>query len=186
MAKEDRDLMALPLEELTNAELQTRILRMQMQREILTLEDTEEAHAKLLAMKKQRSLQNAQRQAELRGIAVMHRNIQSGCRHRQGGYRHQLYSGGGKPCVTKFIMPDGVTAFYQCNRCRLKEYTPHRNLLARDPEAYRTQKMLTDKLEELWVESNLDFIKGPTFAWMKDGVPFVPEMAGAITDQKGY
>jgi hypothetical protein len=186
MANEKRDIMLLPLGELTNEELQTRVLRVQATREIINLEDAEDAQRKNAAAKAERHRANTQRQAEMAQISAMHAGIQRGCRHRQGGFRHQLYTGGGKPSVTKFIMPDGVTAFYQCSRCRLKEYTPHLALQKRDPQAYAKQKSLTDKLEELFQESSLDYIKGPTFTWMRDGVPFIPEMVGAHSTQKGY
>src|SRR5271156_3834310 len=119
-----RDIMALPLDQLNVEELQTRILRMQATREMLNLEDAEEQQRVSISAKRERSIRNAQRQDEMKQISAMHANIQAGCRHRQGGFRHRLYTGDGKPCVTKFIMPDGVTAFYQCARCRLKEFSP--------------------------------------------------------------
>jgi hypothetical protein len=186
MAKEERNIMTLPLDQLTNEELQTRVLRMQAHREVINLEDAEENQRINAARKAERARTNANRQAEMKQISAMHAGIQKMCRHRQGGFRHKLYSGDGKPCITKFIMPDGVTAFYQCSRCRLKEYTPHPDLQKRDPELYAARKAFTDRLEELHQESGLDFIKGPTFAWMKNGVPFVPEMAGSAETQKGY
>jgi hypothetical protein len=186
MPKEDRNIMLLPLDQLTNEELQTRVLRMQATREVINLEEAEEAQKKNAAAKAERARSNAQRQSEMKQISAMHANIQKMCRHRQGGFRHKLYSGDGKPGVTKFIMPDGVTALYQCSRCRLKVYTPHANLQKRDPKLYAALKAFTDRLEELHQESGLDLIKGPTFAWMKDGVPFVPEMVGSAETQKGY
>ena len=188
MAKpeETRDIMNLPVDQLTEPELHIRIARIQLQRETISLSDTEENLRKRRAADAERHRANRQRQAEMAQISAMHANIQKACRHRQGGFKHKLYSGEGKPCVTKFIMADGVTAFYQCSRCRLKEFTPHPNLAKRDPELYKLRKALTDKLEELFQESGLDYIKGPTFIWMKDGVPFLPEMVGSDSRQKGY
>lgn len=175
---EERDIMSLPLDQLTNEELQRRVLRMQAHREVINLEDAEEQQRKSAAIKRQRSLQNQQRQSELAQIAAMRQQIISGCRHRQGGFRHKLFSGDGKPCVTKCIMPDGVTAFYQCSRCRLAFYTPHPNLLQRDPAQYAIQREFANKLEELHQESGLDYLKTPNFTWTKNGVPFLPERVG--------
>lgn len=186
MAKEERNIMLLPIDQLTLEELQFRVARMQAKQAEISLESTEEQQRIFAAKKAERARSNAQRQSEMKQISATNAQIQKACRHRQGGFRHKLYSGDGKPCITKFIMPDGVTAFYQCSRCRLKEYTPHQNLQKRNPELYAAKKLLCGKLEELHQESGLDFIKGPTFAWMKDGVPFVPEMIGSAETQKGY
>jgi hypothetical protein len=179
MANEKRDIMALPINDLTAEELQLRVLRTQANREILNLEDAEETQKRNANAKVQRHIANTQRQSELAQIAAMQRAIQNGCRHRQGGHRHRLYSGDGKPLITKCIMLDGVTAFYQCARCRLKFYTPHPALRQRDPAEYAKQRAFADKLEELHQESGLDHLKTPNFTWTKDGVPFLPERAGA-------
>jgi hypothetical protein len=186
MAKEDRNIMTLPIDQLNLEELQLRVARMQAHQAEISLESTEEQQRIFAAKKAENSRSNALRQAEMKQISASKDALQKMCRHRQGGFRHKLYSGDGKPCVTKFIMPDGVTAFYQCSRCRLKEYSPHLDLLKRNPKLYEARRALCDRLEELFQESGLDFIKGPTFAWMKDGVPFVPEMIGSAETQKGY
>jgi hypothetical protein len=186
MAKEDRNIMTLPIDQLTLEELQLRVARMQAHREIMLLGKAEHDQKVWEAREAERHKRNSERQVEMKRNSANKAQIQKMCRHRQGGFRHKLYSGDGKPCITKFIMPDGVTAFYQCSRCRLKEYTPHQNLQKRNPELYAAKKLLCDKLEELHQESGLDFIKGPTFAWQKDGVPFVPEMIGSAETQKGY
>lgn len=176
--QEKRDIMSLPLTELTSEELQRRLLLVQNEQAVIGLEDAEDVQRRNTAAKKQRSLQNQQRQSELAQIATMRQQIISGCRHRQGGFRHKLFSGDGKPCVTKCIMPDGVTAFYQCSRCRLAFYTPHPNLAQRDPAEYAKQRAFSDKLEELHQESGLDYLKTPNFTWTKNGVPFLPERVG--------
>lgn len=159
--------------------LRVRVLRMQEQREIMLLEETETSQKERAEKKRLRSEQNKQRQANLAAARASDKNIQNFCRHKQGGFRHKLYQGDGKPCVTNFVMPDGVTNFLQCQRCHTKVQTPHLNLLARDPKAYAEQKALHDKLLELWEESGLDLIKGPTFIFTKFGVPFVPEHLAA-------
>lgn len=177
-ANKERDIMSLPIDQLTLEELQLRVMRMQMHRETLLLGKAEQDQKAWEAREAQRHRDNAMRQTEMAQIASNRKAIIGGCRHRQGGFRHKLYSGDGKSCVSKFVMPDGVTNFLQCSRCRLKFFTPHRKLQEREPAEYDRQMVIYARLMELHEESGLDMIKGPTFTFVKDGVPFIPEMVG--------
>jgi len=71
-------------------------------------------------------------------------------------------------------MLDGFTWLLQCTRCRLRLFTPHPSLATTDPERYAKEKAAYDKLWELAGDSGLDEIRGPTFTFLKDGVPFIP------------
>jgi hypothetical protein len=72
-------------------------------------------------------------------------------------------------------MLDGVTWLLQCIRCRLKVFTPHAQHYRGRMDEFAKDKAIYDKLWELSADSGLDEIKGPTFQFTKDGVPFIPE-----------
>lgn len=164
--------------QMENAILQQRILRAQLTREEMLIEETEQALVTRKDHKRLMALANRRRQGELLQGRRNAANKVAGCRHRQGGFRHKLFTGDGKPMVTIFVMPDGVTRLYQCARCRMMEYTPHIDLKAREPKEYERRVALCAKLESLYEESGLDLIKGPTFLWSRNGVPFLPERIG--------
>lgn len=164
--------------QMENAVLQQRILKAQLQREEMLIEETEQALVTRNEHKRLIKMANRRRQGELSQLRRAQAAKVLGCRHRQGGFRHKLFTGDGKPMVSVFVMPDGVTKLYQCARCRMMEYTPHIDLKAREPEEYKRRVALCAKLEELYEESGLDLIKGPTFLWSRNGVPFLPERIG--------
>lgn len=156
-------------------EIQRVIALTDLQAKLLDLDRIKDENARRIAHQEAIRKHNAQIQADMESQSRQMAYAQSVCRHRQGGRHQNVFAGDGKPCVTRTQMLDGYTWLLQCLRCRLKVFTPHPALKKSDPEGYAEAKAIFDKLWELSADSGLDEIRGPTFIFEKDGVPFIPE-----------
>jgi hypothetical protein len=175
MAKEKSNLDPKSLEEMTPEEMQLAIQKAVYTREMLNLDQVQEDNLKRIEERVARSKSNAQRQSDLAAERNSRRSIQQVCRHRQGGSHLNIYKGDGKPCVVRTLMLDGFTYFIQCQRCRLQVFTPHPDMQEKDPEGFKEQKAIYDRMFEMSEDSGLDEIRGPNFFFRKNGVPFIPE-----------
>jgi hypothetical protein len=172
---------ALPAEfkGMTLEQIQLMLAQADLQMRMLELDRIRDESVKRIAKKEALVKFNAQIQEQIRSEQALIAYAQSVCRHRQGGKassdgRH-VWAGDGPPCVAKTQMLDGVTWLLQCIRCRLKVFTPHLQHYSGRPEQYAKDKALYEKLWELSADSGLDEIRGPTFQFTKDGVPFIPQ-----------
>jgi hypothetical protein len=170
-------LPAIPQEfqHMSLEEMQRLIAATDLQAKILDLDRVKDDNARRLARKEAVEAHNRQIQAD---VAAERRNMemaQSICRHRQGGRPQNVYAGDGKPCIVRTQMLDGYTWLLQCLRCRMKIFTPHPSLRKSHPEEYTKLKLIYDKFLEMSQESGLDEIRGPSFTFERDGVPFIPD-----------
>lgn len=129
---------------------------------------------------------NRQRMAELKAGRESAEAIVNACRHKSGGGPANPLRGGGIgsfSTITRSIMPDGVTLFLQCPRCRMKEYfrlltAPEESKLRKgNPEMYDRYKK-SKKLYEISIEDGLEHaeMRGPTFMFQNsEGVPIIPD-----------
>lgn len=159
---------------MTLQEIQVAIAKADLRAKLLDLDRIKDDNARRIAVKEANDKFNRQVQEEIRNQEQMIKRIQSVCRHRMGGKYQNVWAGDGKPCIARTQMLDGYTWLLQCTRCRLKVFTPHPSLQKANPEQYAEERAFYDKLWELANDSGMDEIRGPTFAFMKDGVPFIP------------
>jgi hypothetical protein len=158
-------------------ELQRVIAMADLQGKLLDLDRMKDDNAKRVAKRESLEKYNRQLQEEMESQARLMKQAQTICRHRQGGRHHDVYKGTGLPCIVRTQMLDGFTYLLQCTRCRMKVYTPHPSLKRSDPERYAQEKAVYDSLLAMSYESGLDEIRGPSFVFERDGVPFIPERA---------
>jgi hypothetical protein len=156
-------------------EIQMAIAQADLQAKLLDLDRIKDENKRRLAVKQANEDFNRQIQEEIRSQKRILEFAQSVCRHRMGGKYQNVWAGDGKPCIAKTQMLDGYTWLLQCTRCRLKLFTPHPSLAKTNPEQYAKDMAAYQKLWELAGDSGLDEIRGPTFTFVKDGVPFIPQ-----------
>lgn len=156
-------------------EIQRMIAVADLKARMLDLDRIQDENKQRIAKKAALEKFNRQIQEEITSQQKMMAFAQSVCRHKQGGKYQNVWAGDGKPCVSRTQMLDGYTWLLQCTRCRLKVYTPHPSMQKSAPERYAKERAIYDHLWEMASDSGLDEIRGPTFAFMKDGVPFIPE-----------
>jgi hypothetical protein len=158
-------------------EIQRRIAAADLQAKLLELDRITDENHKRIAKKEALERFNRQIQEDIRSQQKILEYAQSVCRHKQGGRYQNVWAGDGKPCVSRTQMLDGYTWLLQCLRCRMKILTPHPALQRSDPEKYAKNMAIYNKLWELAADSGFDEIRGPTFIFMKDGVPFIPMLS---------
>jgi len=191
-------------------EAQLRTQKAILAREEAGLEETLEALADRRQRKGVAARINADRQRQLAMDRTSQRHLQKNvCQHRSGGYAGEtpMTEGGGTNSFSVLhitVMPDGKTVFIQCGRCplkmnwRLRSEAEEGKLQAAaeaarkgDAKGYRNSKawlawedygwgkelMATHKKEGL----PKSIMKGPTFDFEKDGMPFVPDVTGWVT-----
>jgi hypothetical protein len=156
-------------------QIQVAIARADLQAKLLDLDRIKDENQRRLAIKKANEDFNRQIQEEIESQTRILKYAQSVCRHRMGGKYQNVWAGDGKPCIAKTQMLDGYTWLLQCTRCRLKVFTPHPSLSQTDPKRYAEEMAAYQKLWELAGDSGLDEIRGPTFTFVKNGVPFIPQ-----------
>ena len=180
-------------EPLTGEALAQRIAEVELRTKELNLRAAERANADAEQRELTRSKQNAQRQQELAQLERAHEANVKACRHKSGGRPGNILKGGGVgsfSTITRTLMPDGVTVFLQCARCRMRKYTPEKPVKpvgdAATKEALRRYDAAMEKwaddmeefneLHEQSVDAGFDnFMRGPTFAFKNaEGVPFIP------------
>jgi hypothetical protein len=162
-------------QDLSREELETLIAQVTLEQQLLELDRIKDESNKRVASKEALVKYNAQIQQAMSQEAAMMASFQKRCRHRMGGQHKDPYSGDGRPCVVRTQMLDGYTYLLQCTRCRLKVFTPHPSLKKSDPERYQQEREVYDKLLQMSIDSQLDEIRGPSFTFERDGVPFIPE-----------
>jgi hypothetical protein len=197
---EKQNLEALQQEVL---ESQLRTQKAIQVREEAALEDTLEALAARKQKKETARRTNADRQRQLALDRANQRHLQQNvCEHRSGGYAGEtpITEGGGTNSFSVLhitVMPDGKTVFIQCGRCPLKMYWRARS----DAEEGRMQAVAAKAKpgskeamaweDHLWGKQLVaahkkdglkkSVMKGPTFDFEKDGVPFIPDITGWVT-----
>lgn len=162
---------------MTLEEIQRVIAVTELQSKLLELDRINDENTRRLAQREALAKHNKQIQQDMEQEQRQLAYAQSICRHRQGGRPQNVYAGDGKPCIVRTQMLDGHTWLLQCLRCRLKVFTPHPLLRRSHPQEYDKLKAAYDHLWTLSSDSGLDEIRGPTFTFEKDGVPFLPERA---------
>ncbi len=184
-------------------EAQLRTQKAILAREEAGLEETLESLADRKEKKERARRINADRQRQLALDRASQRHLQKNvCEHRSGGYAGEtpLTEGGGTNSFSVLhvtVIGHDKVKFIQCGRCPLKlwwrERSPQEEARmeaaakkagAGSPAAWAWEDhlwgkelMATHKKEGL-PKSNM---KGPTFIFEKDGVPFVPEVPGWVT-----
>jgi len=183
--------MAKVKEKLSPEELVQRIAEVELETKLLNLKAAERSNADAEQREELRHRQNQQRQSELAQLRAARLATVRSCRHKSGGRPETILKGGGVgsfSVISRTLMPDGVTLFLQCPRCRMAEYTPEKPVkpvgaTAKALEDYQDKledyAATMDRFNDL-LEASIDagfdnFMRGPTFAFKtEDGVPFIP------------
>ena len=172
-------------------------------REEAALEDTLELLAERKQKKETARRTNADRQRQLALDRANQRHLQQNvCEHRSGGYAGEtpITEGGGTNSFSVLhvtIMPDGKTQFIQCGRCPLKLYWRARSPQEEERMQAAAQKAKPGSKEALAWEDHLwgkqlmgthkkdglkkSVMKGPTFDFDKNGLPYIPDITGWVT-----
>ena len=185
--------MAKLKEKLSPEQLTQRIAEVELETKLLNLRSAERSNAEFEQREEQRHKQNQQRQAELAQMRAIRRATVRKCRHKSGGRPENILKGGGVgsfSTISQALMPDGVTLFLQCPRCRMAEYTPEKPAKPTgDAASVKAMNEYEDQLQdyaeamdrfnellEASVDAGFDnFLRGPTFAFKnEEGVPFIP------------
>ncbi|HEV2099327.1 MAG TPA: hypothetical protein VGR45_10420 [Stellaceae bacterium] len=166
------------LEAMSTEDLQKHILRVELHTKMLQLAQAARSNEQYEEAERRRRAANRQRMKELKDARLAQERIERSCRHRSGGTPDNILRGGGIgsfSTVTRAIMPDGVTVFMQCPRCRLKRYTPEVHLKHEDPKRYAKELDEYNELLEASIENGLAPLRGPTFTFTNsEGVPIIP------------
>jgi hypothetical protein len=160
--------------------LQFRIAQAQLRTAEINLVKAERENALWEQNEEARHKANEERQGILANLRRIYYSTVKSCRHKSGGRPTNILKGGGIgsfSIISRALMPDGVTWFLQCPRCRMKEYSPSLALKASNPKEYEKAQ---ERFEELWeasMDSGLEHMRGPTFQYTNEhGVPFIPEL----------
>jgi len=177
MPKDDNTKLTSDLSE---EELRKEIARVELETKQLQLAEAKQRNADFKEKEAQRHRANQQRMKELEDARNNHHSVIRQCRHKSGGSPKNILRGGGKNAfslLTRALMPDGVTILLQCSRCRLKFYTPEKDKRQLWFKKFDEELRYYQKLLETSIEDGLEHaeMRGPTFMFQKEGVPFVPE-----------
>ena len=170
-----------PISEMTLEEIQKQIAVTELETKKLQLGQAQKDNADFLDKEKRRSEANKQRMSELEQARNSRYATIKACRHKAGGTPANILKGGGVgsfSLLTRAIMPDGVTIFMQCPRCRLGMYTPQKKIRQMWFTKFEDEKKYFDELVEKSREEGLQHaeLRGPTFAFKNDeGIPIIPE-----------
>jgi hypothetical protein len=177
----------MPEKEKSLEQIQREIAEVDLQTKQLQLAEAKDRNAKFMQAEETRRRGNRQRQAELEQGRRAAQALIDDCRHKSGGSPSNVLRGGGIgsfSIISRSLMPDGVTVFLQCPRCRMKMYfrplTPpeQKKLMKGDPEKFERWKE-GKRLFDLSKDQGLEHadLRGPTFFFQTaEGVPFIPEM----------
>lgn len=172
--------------EMSVEDIQREIALVELQTKKLQLEEAKKNNAAYLEAEKQRSKRNRQRQGELKQIAQAEEAVVKKCRHKSGGNPKDVLRGGGIgsfSIISRALMPDGVTVFLQCARCRMKIYfrplsvAEEAKLQKADPQMH-SRYLEGKRLHETSIEDGLEHaeLRGPTFFFQNsEGVPIIPD-----------
>jgi hypothetical protein len=172
-------------------------------REEASLEETKEALADRKQKKDTAKRINANRQAQFALDRANQRHLQKNvCEHRSGGFAGEtpVTEGGGTNSFSVLhvtTMPDGKTMFIQCGRCPLKMYYRPRSKAEEERMQAAAEKAQPNSKEAIAWEDHLwgkelmathkkfalktAVMKGPTFDFEKNGMPFIPDITGWVT-----
>lgn len=170
---------------LSNEEMQSSILQVELQTKMIQLKQAERANMDFEQHEELRHKQNKERQVDMSKSISNRLRGQKSCRHMSGGKPGKISKGGGIgsfSIITQAMMPDGVTILLQCARCRLKVSTPSQELKKRDPMRYLADLEYFNELLEKSEDSGLSALRGPTFMFKNErGVPFLPEFNAGVS-----
>jgi hypothetical protein len=200
VAEKQTNLDALQQEVL---ESQLRTQKAILAREEAALEETLEALADRKQRKDTARKINANRQAQFALDRASQRHLQQNvCEHRSGGYAGEtpITEGGGTNSFSVLhvtIIGHDKTKFIQCGRCPLKLWYNERSpaeearMAAAAKKAGEGSKEAIAWEDHLWGKQLLathkqhglkkSIMKGATFTFERNGMPFVPEVAGWVT-----
>jgi hypothetical protein len=167
-----------PIEDMTPAELQEKILRVELQTKLLSLAEADRQNKGFLENEKRRHQANEQRMVELEAGRKNREAIVQQCRHKSGGTPKNILKGGGIgsfSIISRAILPDGKSILLQCPRCRMLKYPPDQKLKKTDPKLYARQLEEYNALLEQSMEMENAELRGPTFLFERDGVPIIPD-----------
>lgn len=169
-------------------EIQREIALLDLQTKQLNYKEAKKRNELFIQHEEQRHRHNRQRQSELAQVRAAAQALVDGCRHKSGGSPKNILRGGGIgsfSIISRALMPDGVTVFLQCARCRMKEYfrklsvNEETRLEKGDVVMYR-RYLQSKKFYEMSVEIGLEHaeLRGPTFFFQNadTGVPLIPAM----------
>jgi len=180
-AESEKPMDQINIDTMSNEELQSAILRVELETKVLGLAEAKKRNADFTAKEEQRHAANKKRMTELTVAKNNHDAVVKECRHKSGGSPNNKLRGGGRfsfSLITRAIMPDGVTILLQCPRCRMKKYPPQQSLKKEDPKLYLKELDEYNELLEQSIEEGLEHaeMRGPTFMFKnEDGVPIIPE-----------
>jgi hypothetical protein len=200
MAEKQSDLDALQQEVL---ESQLRTQKAIQMREEAALEDTLESLADRKVRKERARKINSDRQRQIALDRANQRHLQQVvCEHRSGGYAGEtpITEGGGTNSFSVLhvtILGHDKVRFIQCGRCPLKLWWKERSaheegrMEAAAKKAGVGSEAARAWEDHLWGKELLRIhkkeglphstMKGATFNFEKEGVPFVPEVPGWVT-----
>jgi hypothetical protein len=161
-------------------DIQREIADVELQTKKLMLAEAKHNNQVFEAKEAQRHAANRQRMQELEDARRNREQTVKHCRHRSGGRPQDVLKGGGIgsfSTISRAIMPDGVTILLQCPRCRMQKYPPSLAMKLKDAEKYLEELKEYNRLLEVSRSEGLEFaeLRGPTFLFTKDGIPFIPE-----------
>lgn len=160
---------------LTLEEIEKQIKLVTLQSHMLDLDRIQDENQKRISKRHAIEKFNREIQQDMAAQEAKLSWLRTHCRHRMGGYHSDITAGDGKPCIARTQMLDGVTWLLQCLRCRTKIFTPHPSLQQTDPEKFERDMAEYKRFWELSCDSGMSEIRGPTFSFVQNGVPIIPQ-----------
>jgi hypothetical protein len=111
------------LSKLSPAEVDAEIKRVELETALLNLEAAKDENARIKADKAVRSLQNRQRQQQLKTDHIEKKKVIETCTHRQGGSPGRERKGSGPSALRVVILPDN-RELIMCANCPLRIFSP--------------------------------------------------------------
>jgi hypothetical protein len=133
----------------TLAEIEQQIKALELEDMQLRLEETKDRVQALKATKAVKSLQNSQRQGQLRADLLDRKQVISDCTHRQGGSPGKERKGKGPSALRRVILPDD-RGLVMCANCGLRVFSPLPSLGYQQPfkgESKAASKKRIEKFE---------------------------------------
>ena len=107
----------------TLAEIQAEAAQVALETALIELEEAKERNASFKAARAVRSLQNKQRQGQLRADLTEKADIIRSCTHRQGGSPGRERKGSGPSALRVVVLPDNRT-LVMCANCPMRVFSP--------------------------------------------------------------
>jgi hypothetical protein len=114
-------------EETTMAEksMMSQLEEIQLKTAQMNLKIAERTLQQFEAQERATTLQNQQRQSDLRNKVKGRAQVAARCSHKQGASQKNIYKGKGDTTLKKVRMMDGFTTMIHCAICRLIVFSPH-------------------------------------------------------------